>query len=74
MNVTVRLFATFREGRGKELSLEMAEDATPAIVAERLGIGVKDIAILLVNGRDGKVDGSLAEGDRVSFFPPVGGG
>ena len=74
MNVTVRLFATLREGRGKELSLDLPEGSTPASVAERLGIGIRDIAILLVNGRDGKADGSLAEGDRVSFFPPVGGG
>ena len=74
MNVTVRLFATLREGRGKELSLDMPAGATPSIVAERLGIGLKDVAILLVNGRDGRADGTLAEGDRVSFFPPVGGG
>lgn len=74
MNVTVRLFATLREGRGKELPLDLPEGATPALVAERLGIGIKDIAILLVNGRDGRADGALVEGDRVSFFPPVGGG
>lgn len=74
MNVTVRLFATLREGRGKELPLDLPEGATPAAVAERLGIATGDIAILLVNGRDGRADGALAEGDRLSFFPPVGGG
>lgn len=74
MTITVRLFATLREGRGKELVLDLPGGATPFDVAQRLGIGSADIAILLVNGRDGRPDGVLSEGDRVSFFPPVGGG
>jgi molybdopterin converting factor small subunit len=74
MTLTVRLFATLREGRGKELQMEFPEGATPADVAGELGIPEKEVAILLVNGRDGAMDGSLAAGDRVSLFPPVGGG
>lgn len=74
MRITVRLFATLREGRGKEMSLELPPDSTPRGIAERLGIGADDVAILLVNGRDGEFDAPLAEGDRVSIFPPVGGG
>ncbi|HCM25918.1 MAG: molybdopterin synthase sulfur carrier subunit [Treponema sp. GWB1_62_6] len=74
MTITVRLFATLREGRGKELELEANNEATPRDLAARLGIDVKDVAILLVNGRDGRLDDALADGDRVSVFPPVGGG
>lgn len=74
MTITVRLFATLREGRGKELRLEVEPGVTPRAVAESLGIPEGEVAILLVNGRDGKPDGILAEGDRVSLFPPVGGG
>ena len=74
MTVTVRLFATLREGRGKELALETPAFATPRDIARRLEIAEKDVAILLVNGRDGNMDAPLEEGDRVSLFPPVGGG
>ena len=34
----------------------------------------KDVAILLINGIDGKLDSKLKENDRLSLFPPVGGG
>lgn len=74
MTITVRLFATLREGRGKELRLEVQPGSTPRTISQVLGISEGDVAILLVNGRDGKPDGALAEGDRVSLFPPVGGG
>lgn len=74
MELTVRLFATLREGRGKEVALDAVEGTTPRTLAARLSIPESDIAILLVNGRDGTLDDKLAEGDRVSFFPPVGGG
>lgn len=74
MKITVRLFATLREGRGKELELDAAPGATPASIARDLGIAEADIAILLVNGRDGALDAELADGDRFSLFPPVGGG
>ena len=74
MKVTVRLFATLREGRGKEQELDAAPATTPRDLMGLLGIAEKDVAILLVNGRDGKIDDPLTENDRVSFFPPVGGG
>jgi molybdopterin converting factor small subunit len=74
MTVAVRLFATLREGRGKEIALEAPEGASPLDIARTMGIHEKDIAILLVNGRDADPGKSLAEGDRISLFPPVGGG
>ncbi len=48
--------------------------ATPADVINELDIFEEDVAILLVNGRDGEFDQELREGDVVSVFPPVGGG
>ena len=74
MQIKVRLFATLREGRGKELFLELEEGATPQVIIERLQIPVKDVSILLVNGRDGLLNTVLIETDVVSIFPPVGGG
>jgi molybdopterin synthase sulfur carrier subunit len=74
MTIAVRLFATLREGRGKELALEVPASATPRVILGRLEIAEKDVAILLVNGRDGDPGAPLEDGDRVSLFPPVGGG
>lgn len=74
MNIKVRLFATLREGRGKELPMEFQPPATPQTIFDKLEIPAKEVAILLVNGLDGKFDQQLKDGDTVSIFPPVGGG
>jgi sulfur-carrier protein len=74
MEIKVRLFATLRENRGKELQLSLSEDITPADIIDKLEIAKADVAILLVNGRDGSLDQQLNDGDVVSIFPPVGGG
>lgn len=74
MNIKVKLFATLRRGRRKEVGLELAAGAAVRQVMEALNIPEEDVAILLVNGRDATLTESLAEGDTVSIFPPVGGG
>jgi len=74
MTITVRLFATLREGRGKELTLDVPEGTTPRNIVSRLAIPEDEIAILLINGRDGKMDDRLKDSDKLSLFPPVGGG
>ncbi len=74
MEVQIKLFATLREGRGKTLTKEFSSPATPKLVLESLSIDEEDVAILLVNGIDGKLDQELQDGDVLSIFPPVGGG
>ena len=74
MEIKVRLFATLREGRGKELMVQMDERPTPKKIIETLDIKKEDVAILLINGRDGSLDKVLEAEDVVSIFPPVGGG
>lgn len=74
VKVTVRLFATFRDGREKVQVMELQEGITPLEIIKKLGILASEIAILLVNGRDGKLENALADGDILSLFPPVGGG
>lgn len=74
MNIRVKLFATLREGRGKEVLLETHENATAVDIFDFLGINMKDVAIFLVNGRDGKPEQKLYENDLLAVFPPVGGG
>ncbi|EKO1911820.1 MoaD/ThiS family protein [Clostridium botulinum] len=75
MKIEVRLFAYFREGRDKKYFMEInKENITPRYILEKLNIQVEEVAILLINGRDGKVDTLLKDGDVLSLFPPVGGG
>lgn len=73
MQIKVRLFATLRDGRGKEVILE-AENFTVRQLLTQLAIHPDVVAILLINGRDGALDTPLSDGDTVSLFPPVGGG
>ena len=74
MKIKVRLFATLRDGREKELDLEMGQSPTLWEILAVLEIKQEDVALLLINGRDGSFDTLLSEGDTVSMFPPVGGG
>lgn len=75
MKIEVRLFAYFREGRDKKYFMEINEEnITPRYILEKLNIKVEEVAILLINGRDGKADTLLRDGDVLSLFPPVGGG
>lgn len=74
MQIRIRLFATLREGRGKEILESVSETTTVMDIITQLNISTEDVAILLINGRDGNINQNLIEGDIISIFPPVGGG
>lgn len=75
LTITVKLFATFRQGRGKQVQLPLVPGiTTPLSLIKELGLTKEDVAILLVNGRDGQWDQLLGCEDYLSIFPPVGGG
>lgn len=74
MLIKVRLFATLRDKRGKEVVLDLKEEAQAQELVKLLEIPEKEVAIFLINGRHGSMDQVLKEGDTVSIFPPIGGG
>lgn len=74
MNIEVRLFAYFRENRGKKQFLELEDGATLKTVLDLLEIPENDVSILLLNGIDGPSTRKLSENDVIALFPPVGGG
>lgn len=74
MNIRVKLFATLREGRGKEVIVQAPADAKVYDILAMIKLDIRDVAILLVNGRDGKPEQKLSDNDLLSVFPPVGGG
>lgn len=74
MEVTVKFFATLREGRGKITTYVTEDSVTTKDILDYYEINVEDVSILYVNGLDAALDKKLEHGDIVSIFPPVGGG
>ncbi|WMM25058.1 MoaD/ThiS family protein [Tissierella sp. MB52-C2] len=74
INIEVRLFATFREGREKKYFLRLLEGTSILDILKMLNIDEKEVSIMLLNGMDGESDRELSDGDVLSLFPPVGGG
>ncbi len=74
MHVTVKLFASFREGRFKVEERDLPEESRVLEVLEPLGIIPEEIAICLVNGQNVNEQHLLKDGDTIALFPPVGGG
>jgi sulfur-carrier protein len=74
MHVTVKLFATFRNGRFKIAEQDLPEGTDCLRVVLDLGLTADEIGIIMINGRHGVLDQKLGPGDTLSLFPLVGGG
>jgi molybdopterin synthase sulfur carrier subunit len=74
MEIEVRLFAVFREGRFKNKRLEFAEEFQLNNLLRYLKISPKEVGVVLVNGRVASSEAKLATNDVVSIFPSLGGG
>ena len=74
MQVTVKLFATLRDGRFKEEMTELKDNGRVIDVIEKYHLPMEEVAICMVNGRDADTEHVLQNGDTVALFPPVGGG
>jgi molybdopterin converting factor small subunit len=74
MNVTVKLFATFRTGRFGSESRIYDPGTTVKNIIDELNLPEDDIGATLINGRHVEEDCELQDGDTLSIFPLVGGG
>jgi molybdopterin synthase sulfur carrier subunit len=74
MRITVRLYATLREGHSPEESLQLPPGATVALVMRELAVPETVVTLIFVNGRHAALDTALSDGDNVALFPPIGGG
>jgi molybdopterin converting factor small subunit len=79
MTVFVRLSTTLRSLvpgydpiQGLELNLETP--LTALRLAEQLSLPAGEIKIVMLNGRRVSLEAEINDGDRVGFFPAVGGG
>jgi molybdopterin converting factor small subunit len=72
--MVVQLFATLREGRGKQVDIPWHEGLDGHTILKSLNLLPEDIKIFLINGRHSKPDAILKPDDLVALFPSVGGG
>jgi molybdopterin synthase sulfur carrier subunit len=59
---------------GNSRFLEIAKSATVKDVLEKLGIPLDMPKVIMINERQGAIDDALVPLDRLTIFPPVGGG
>ena len=79
IRVEVRLYASLEKVRprlkaGEPFFVELESGTTARHLVETLGIATKRVQLIFVNGVVREFDHVLAEGDRVAFFPAIGGG
>jgi len=76
INITIKLFAQYRDGRFKVDERSYAKDSTISDVLDDIGLdlGKFPIGVLMVNGRHVQEDFVLEDGQILAIFPKVGGG
>lgn len=79
VTVDVRLYGSLRRYApqlkiGEPLELNLRQTLTLKQLYERLNIPIKEVKIVIVNGRAQISGYILQDGDRVAIFPPVAGG
>lgn len=74
MNVTVKLFAGFREGRFIKEDQTLPEATKVVDIVDGLGIDREEIGVLMCNFRQTTFDTILEDGDILAIFPVIGGG
>lgn len=74
MQIKVKLFASFRDGRFKEELREYEEGTTPGDIIAALGIDLEEVGVIMVNSRHADADRPLSEKDNLAIFPVIGGG
>ncbi|WP_299392123.1 MoaD/ThiS family protein [uncultured Desulfovibrio sp.] len=79
MRLHIKLSTTLRDyvhgyEPEKGLHLEVPDGMTVGELARHIGLPPEEIKIVMVNGRHSEADDAMRDGDRVAFFPAVGGG
>jgi len=74
MRVTIKLFATLREGRFSVREQDLPDAITIRDVLALFSVPEQQATLLLVNGRHAELARTLSDGDVLAIFPPVGGG
>ena len=74
MQLTVKLFANFREGRFIKEERVYPADTSVGEIVDSLGIDRGEVGVLMVNSRHSSFDSRLKDSDILAIFPVIGGG
>ena len=74
MILEIKLFSYFRDGIGKETTLDISEGETARGVVERLGLDTSSVGHIIVNDIDVSLDYEFVVGDKLTLFPLSAGG
>lgn len=79
MSVHIKLSTTLRDhvpgyNPLEGITLDLDAPATAAELAEKLHLPIQDIKIVMLNGTHADLASVVSDGDRLAFFPAVGGG
>ena len=74
MQITIKLFATFRVGRFDVVTRDYPAGTRIADIVTELHIPEKEVGMIMLNNRHAELDQELKEGDTLALFPLVGGG
>ncbi|MFP4668444.1 MAG: MoaD/ThiS family protein [Desulfosalsimonas sp.] len=79
MELEVYLYASLakylpQKTPGKSVRVNAESGSTARDVLTKLGVPEKEVKIAFINGVRKGLDAAVSNGDRVGFFPPVGGG
>jgi len=77
--VEVRLYASLRKyhptsGSGEALVITLDNEAKLGDLLDKLKLPRQEVNLLMVNGNWQKESYLLQDGDRIGFFPLIGGG
>ena len=74
MQLTVKLFAYFRDNRFKQQQADYPEGTTVEDIIRSLGIKPDEVGVTMINSRHCELQQVPAEGDQLAIFPMIGGG
>jgi len=72
--MVIKLYATLRQGRGKEADIPWYEGLDGVEILKALELKPEDVKIFLINGLHSKPETKIKPDDVISLFPAVGGG
>lgn len=74
MQLTVKLFAYFRDNRFKTRPMEFPAGTTVEEIIRAVGVPLDEVGVTMINSRHCELQQAVAEGDQLAIFPAIGGG
>ena len=79
MKIEVGLYATLQKylppgAEGRVCTLAVRDGTTGREILDMLGVPAAITRLTLLNGQQAPPEATLNEGDKLSLFPPIGGG